>query len=216
MQQEECACGKKHVTVNCILLDVPDEDGEWWKNTPLCAECFTKIALANMPPDPDKYFWATLNHLRELQELPPITPTRIHYPHKNGAPEHYAYWSDDAFDALPLGYFGCEKCKESTRYCEKCFEIATSLSKNKPKYRPLENPYPRMSRKWREIEEKNSAQRQRIVEEWKANDCKKVMPEINAAEHHLHLTASGADNLTQIPLQASMFAEVSPATIGGR
>ena len=38
----------------------------------------------------------------------------------------------------------------------------------------------------------------------------------HAAQPRLHLTASGVGTAAVNPLQASMFAEVSPATFGGR
>ena len=43
-----------------------------------------------------------------------------------------------------------------------------------------------------------------------------IKRELKAAEQSMHLTAFGVGTAAAIPLQASLFADDQPATIGGR
>jgi hypothetical protein len=50
----------------------------------------------------------------------------------------------------------------------------------------------------------------------KLSDVEVVSANSEAAEHRMHLTAFGVGTAAVIPLQASLFADDQPATIGGR
>lgn len=101
------------------------------------------------------------------------------------------------FSSLPLLRFGCEECKASGEYCVGCtlklYEVLNS-------------------EKYAEFYAKPEKERHEIFvtleNEWVAQH--------QNAQQGVHLTAFGVQPSTPNSLQMSLFAEVSPATNGGR
>lgn len=104
---------------------------------------------------------------------------------------------DSDFLSLPLLRFGCDKCKTHDEYCVDCtlklYEVL-----NSEKYAVF----------YAKPEKERHESFVALENEWVAQH--------QNVQHSVHLTAFSVGAAAVNPLQASLFAEASPATTSGR